>query len=51
VVGATGDAPAGAAQDRAMTAAIAVSSPRLVWMPDTCTDATLATARFYRERV
>ena len=51
VVGATDEAPAGGAQDSATTAVIAASSPRLVWMPDTCTDATLATARFSRERV
>jgi hypothetical protein len=50
-VGATGEAPAGAAQERPKTAVMAASSPRLVRMPDTCTDATLAPARFSRERV
>jgi hypothetical protein len=51
VVGATVDAPAEAAQDSVTTAVMAASSARLVGMPDTCTDATVATSRFSRERV
>jgi len=50
-VGATIEAPAGAAHNRATIAVMAASSPRLVRMPDTSTDATLATGRFSRERV
>ena len=48
---ATAAAEAGPAQHNVSATVSAPMMPRLSSMPDTCTDATLATAQFCRERV